>query len=81
MPGKKIQCSYCSKVMRSDNLKKHVKIHEKAVMDSQPLVITGQKRQHSTEVLPTTDKRNFNIDKPENVSSQPKNPKIQALLD
>ena len=46
MPGKKVQCSYCSRVMWSENLKKHVKIHEKAVMDSQPLVITGQKRQH-----------------------------------
>ena len=64
MPGKKVQCSYCSKVMRSDNLKTHVKIHEKAVMDFQPLVITGQMRQHSTEVLPTTDKRDFNIGKP-----------------
>ena len=28
MPGKKVQCSYCSKVMRSDNLKNHIKIHE-----------------------------------------------------
>ena len=35
-PGKKVQCSYCSKVMRSDNLKKHVKIHEKAVINSHP---------------------------------------------
>ena len=29
MPGKKVQCLYCSKVMRSDNLKNHVKIHDK----------------------------------------------------
>ena len=30
MPGKKVPCSYCSKVMRSDNLKNHIKIHERA---------------------------------------------------
>ena len=65
--------------MRSDNLKKHVKIHEKSVIDSQPLIIMGQKRQCSTDNLPTTDKGDFNIGKPENV--KPKNPKIQALLD
>ena len=33
MPGKKVQCSYCRKVMRSDNLKNHIKIHEKNLMD------------------------------------------------
>ena len=80
MPGKKVQCSFCSKVMRSDNLKKHVKIHKKAVLDSQPLVITGQKRQHYIDNVPTTDKGDFNIAKSENLSSQSKNPKIQALL-
>ena len=29
MPGKKVACQYCSKVMRSDNLKNHVKIHNR----------------------------------------------------
>ena len=29
MPGKKVQCSYCSKVMRSDNLKNHIKTHDR----------------------------------------------------
>ena len=66
--------------MRCD-LNNHVKIHEKAVIDPQPLVITVQERQHSTDNVPTTDKGGFNIGKQENVSSQLKNPKIQALPD
>ena len=77
MPDKKVQCSYCLKVMRSDNLKNHVKIHERAV-NTQPVGITGQKRQHFTDNVPTTDREGFDDGKPETLN-QPKNPKIQAL--
>ena len=76
MPGKKVQCSYCSKVMRSDNLKKHVKIHEKADIDSQPLVITEQKRQRSIDNSPAAAAA-----KESSLESRPKNSKIQLLLD
>ena len=65
--------------MRSDNLKNHVKIHEIAA-NTQPVEIVGQKRQRSTDNIPTTDRRGFGIDKPETVN-QPKNPKIQSLLE
>ena len=47
--------------MRSDNLKKHVKIHEKADIDSQPLLITEQKRRRSTDNLLTTDIGDFSV--------------------
>ena len=30
MPGKMDQCGYCRKVMRSDNLKNHMKTHDKS---------------------------------------------------
>ena len=46
MPGKKVACQYCSRVMRSDNLKNHVKIHTEAAV--RPIVgathTAGQKR-------------------------------------
>ena len=89
-PQKRCICSKCGKELANrHNLSRHKKScqsapynipvryptykHGKAVMDSQ---------QHFTKVLPTTDKRDFNnISKSENVSSQPQNPKIQALLD
>ena len=79
MLGKKVQCSYCLKVMRSDNLKNHVKINERAV-DIQPVGISGPKRQRSTDNLSTTDRGCFDVGKPETVN-QLKNPKIQTLLD
>ena len=56
MPGKKGQCPYCSKVMRSDNLKNHVKIHDKTVnvqplgTAGQSLVTTGSKRPMSPDI-------------------------------
>ena len=48
MPGKKVACQYCSRVMRSDNLKNHVKIHGRTVeatnLTTHPLQTAGQKR-------------------------------------
>ena len=50
------------------------------LLPSQPLVVTGQKRQRSTDNLPTTDRGGFDGGKAETVN-QLKNPKIQNLLD
>ena len=55
MPGKKAQCSYCSKVMRSDNLKKHIKLHEnkrckmthQLNVESRPALLDSSIQNHS----------------------------------
>ena len=39
MPGRKVGCPHCSKVMRSDNLKKHIKKHTESSN-----IVVGQKR-------------------------------------
>ena len=48
MPGKKLQCAYCSKVMRSDNLKRHVKVshlkNSRAVPSLEENKLAGKKR-------------------------------------
>ena len=89
MPGKKVQCPYCSKVMRSDNLKNHVKIHGKTV-NVQPLVIAGQslvttgsKRAMSLDIPTFNDDKRCLIEIPVDAGSEkePKNLKIQALLE
>ena len=89
MPGKKVQCSYCSKVMRSDNLKNHVKIHDKTVnvqplvTAEQSLVITGSKRPMSPDIPTFNDDKICPIKIPVDAGSEkePKNLKIQALLE
>ena len=60
MPGKKVQCSYCSKVMRSDNLKYHVKKHErKRHMKTHSFTINSKERE-----IPSFDGLEFGTEKP-----------------
>ena len=40
MPGKMDQCGYCRKVMRSDNLKNHIKTHDKSCSSSKMTTLT-----------------------------------------
>ena len=90
MPGKKVQCMYCSKVMRSDNLKNHVKIHKKKSFNDQPivavgqsLVTTGSKRTLPLDIPTFNDDTRCPVKMPVDVGleNEPKNIKIQALLE
>ena len=73
MPGKKAQCLYCSKVMRSDNLKKHMKLHENKQcklthqlnVQSRPDILDSSIQTHSFP----------DIVKPSS------NPKVSAIID
>ena len=65
MPGKKLACQYCSRVMRSDNLKNHVKIHTEAAV--RPIV-------DAKRMIPIPIKL-------DNSMLRKKNPKIEALVD
>ena len=68
MPGKMLSCPYCSKVMRSDNLKNHIQRHrdvQHASYQPQP----GHKRPSSSSQL-----------QPIQSASLVKNPKIKNLV-
>ena len=87
MPGKTVPCPHCSKVMRSDNLKNHVRRHGRFV--EAPNFTTQHKKQRSPEI-PT-----FNFSTPVSqfqypslkvgmsgaaAAKTPKIPKLQALV-
>jgi hypothetical protein len=80
MPGKMVPCPHCSKIMRSDNLKNHVKRHGRVVETSN--FTAQQKRPRSSDIL-VFDER-FAVKRPfetfHGSDKLPKNPKIQALV-
>ena len=71
MPGKKVECSSCSKIMRSDNLKRHTKIclEAKCYAPFSPKALACRKR---PSIISGSGKSEV---------LRAKNPKILALLD
>ena len=69
MPGKNVQCSYCSKVMRSDNLKDHVKIHERQghMKTTHGITVNNKERE-----IPTFDGSEFGTGKPKSKETMDK---------
>ena len=88
MPGKKLQCGYCSNVMLSDNLKRHAKscrmknYHATPALhpSSEEIKLAGQKRSIA-ENIATLDEIKSGSGKFGIADHHPRNLKVRKLVD